>query len=156
VRTRKNGAEKMVKLNKMFTEEDLELIRGAVEGVQQRSSGKVRVRVEKKAGRHPLKKAKEAFVLMGMKDMPDRNGVLFYVSVADRKFAVLGDDGINEKVPVSFWENVKDAVIAKLSEGDFAIGLMGGINLVSEKLAEFFPDEKEEPENVVSPVSYAE
>jgi uncharacterized membrane protein len=107
-----------------------------------KTSGEIRVRFERKAGRDPLAAARNAFLKLGMRENPSQNGVLFYISVFDRKFAVLGDEGINSKVGQQFWDIVRDAVITKLKEKQFAIGLIGGINMVAEKLAEFYPDEK--------------
>ncbi len=140
----------------ILKEEELELINGAVSSAQAGSSGKIRVRFCEKAGKDPLKKAKEAFVIMGLRDMPAKNAVLFYISIKDKKIAVLGDDGINEKVRPEFWENVKNAVVEKLKEGEIAIGPAGGINLVAEKFSEFFPEEKEEQQAPVNAVSFEE
>jgi uncharacterized membrane protein len=107
-----------------------------------KTTAEIRIRVDKKAGRDPLAAARRAFTELGLKNNTARNSVLFYISVFDRKFAVLGDDEINKKVSPEFWETVKNAVISKFSEREFKIGLLGAIAITAEKLAENFPDEK--------------
>jgi uncharacterized membrane protein len=132
----------MADISMFFTEEEKADLMSTLLNVTYRTTGEIRVRVEKKAGRNPLAAAKQAFLRLGMRENRDKNGVLFYISVFDKKFAVVGDDGINEKVSQDFWETVKKAVVEKFSSRQFAIGLNGGIGIVAEKLAQFFPDEK--------------
>jgi uncharacterized membrane protein len=132
----------MADVTMFFTEDEKTELGSALLNATYRTTGEIRIRVEKKAGRKPLDAARRAFLQLGMRGSQDKNGVLFYISVFDRKFAVFGDDGINKKVGREFWETVKKAVVEKFSGRQFAIGLNGGIGIVAEKLAEFFPDEK--------------
>jgi uncharacterized membrane protein len=68
-----------------------------------------------------------------------RNGVLFYLAIEDHKFAILGDAGINQKVPADFWNETKEIVISKLKNGAFADGLAAGIIRAGEQLQTHFP-----------------
>jgi uncharacterized membrane protein len=117
-----------------------------------RTTGIIRVRFERRSGKDPLSAARNAFQKLNMRNTPELNGILFYISVYDQKLAVLGDDGINAKVGQQFWDTLRDAVTAKFREKQFAIGLIGGINMAAEKLAQFYPDEKidlkEDPESL--------
>jgi uncharacterized membrane protein len=126
-----------------FSLGDTQEILGAIAGAETRTSGQIRVRVEKRAGKDPLAKARDAFAGAGLRTPEQKNNVMFYISVEDKKFAVLGDDGINAKVSADFWENIKEAVLVKFRQKQYAIGLAGGITLAGEKLAEYFPQEKE-------------
>jgi uncharacterized membrane protein len=143
-------------LKDFFSAEDKQEILDSLAGASARTSCEIRIRVEKKAGKDPLAKARAAFEACGMREKAEKNGVMFYVSVEDRKFAVLGDDGINAKVPEGFWEKIKDAVLGKFREKQFALGLIGGINMAGEKMAEFFPDEKEGATAAQEGISYEE
>jgi uncharacterized membrane protein len=69
----------------------------------------------------------------------DRNGVLFFVGVRDRRFAVIGDSGIHEAVPRDFWAGVVARVEARFAEGRHADGLIDGIRMAGAALAEYFP-----------------
>jgi len=144
----------LAKLRGFFRKEDLAAIISAIEHAETRTSGEIRVRVERKGGNDPLKKAMIAFEKLGMKKTSLRNGILFYVSLQDRKFAILGDNMINAKVPKGFWDIVKNAVVEKFREKQFAIGLVGGINLAGEKLAEYFPLEKDDKNELPNAISF--
>ena len=52
-----------------------------------------------------LDRAAWVFKKLGMHKTAERNGVLFYLAVDDRKFAIIGDAGINAKVPAGFWDD---------------------------------------------------
>ncbi len=144
----------MADIRKFFTPEDAGEILSAIVAAESRTTGQVRVRVERKAGRDPLASARAAFDGMGLRANDGHSGVMLYISLEDRKFAVLGDDGISSKVPEDFWKNIKDAVITKLKQKQYAIGLAGGIALVAEKLAEHFPREDGTPGGLPDGISY--
>jgi uncharacterized membrane protein len=83
----------------------------------------------------------------------ERNGVMFYLAINQRKFAILGDVGINNKVPADFWDNVRDLVLSHFKQNNFALGLKEGILLAGQKLKEHFPyktDDKNELSNSIS------
>ena len=68
-----------------------------------------------------------------------RNGVLFYIGVANKGFAILGDEGINNVVEADFWDCTKDLVIESFKNKQFKEGLIKGILKAGERLKEYFP-----------------
>jgi uncharacterized membrane protein len=83
--------------------------------------------------------AARAFDRLGMHRTRQRNGVLFFVVPARRRFAILGDSGIHEKVGQSFWEIVTAAVSEDFRAGDFTGGLVRGIEMIANELRTHFP-----------------
>jgi uncharacterized membrane protein len=82
-----------------------------------------------------------------MDQTKEENGILFYVAVDDKKFALIGDKGIHSKVEESFWETVRDVVLSRFCENEFQNGLVAGIELVGKELAAYFPwDENDKNE----------
>jgi uncharacterized membrane protein len=71
-----------------------------------------------------------------------RNGVLFYISHKDRKFAVLGDEGIDKVVPLDFWKTTRDTLRQYFSEEKYGEGLQAGIKEAGVQLKKFFPYQK--------------
>jgi uncharacterized membrane protein len=132
---------------------DQEKVKRAIESAEHRTSGEICVSVAPLFWGSVEKAADKAFVRMGMTHTKDHNGVLFFVVPARRKFVVLGDRGIHDRVGQDFWESVAAAVSAKFREGDFTGGLVNGIEKVGEQLATHFPydpttDKNELPDDV--------
>lgn len=114
------------------------------------------MRLETRAGNDPLAAARRAFESLGMRDTALRNGVLFYLAVEDRAFAILGDDGIDARVPKGFWQRVRDEVIARFREGRFAAGLAAGVARAGEQLAEYFPRANDDVDELPDAISYGD
>lgn len=68
-----------------------------------------------------------------------QNGVLIYVAVDLKQFVIYGDKGINDVVPLGFWDSTRDAMLLHFKKGDFKQGLIKGIEEASTVLAEYFP-----------------
>lgn len=85
-----------------------------------------------------MERAAAVFQLLGMDKTAQRNGVLFYLAVENRSFAILGDEGINNAVPDDFWEEVKMIMINQFREGNFTEGLVQGILETGRQLKKHF------------------
>src|SRR5205809_6400448 len=109
---------------------DHERIKGAILKAELRTSGEIRVSVARLFWGNVRKAAEKAFDRLGMTRTKDRNGVLFFVVPARRKFGVLGDSGIHERVGQEFWHRVADVVTDKFRAGQFTMGLFCGIEEV--------------------------
>jgi uncharacterized membrane protein len=129
---------------------DHKKIQGAIESAEQRTSGEICVSVAPLFWGSVEKAADKAFVRMGMTRTQDRNGVLFFVVPARRRFVVRGDRGIHERVGQEFWESVIAAVSEKFREGHFTAGLVKGIEQVAEQLAAHFPYDRTTDKNELS------
>ena len=118
---------------------DQERVVAAIREAERRTSGEVRVSVSLFFWGSVRRVAERAFARLGMSATRDRNGILFFIVPARRRFTVLGDEGIHARVGQDFW----DALAALLSEhfrkGEFTEGLVRAIEAAGEKLAEHFP-----------------
>src|SRR5687767_15430842 len=112
---------------------DQDKIKTAIQKAEDQTSGEICVSVAPLFWGSIDKAANKAFARMGMMDTKDRNGVLFFVVPSRRKFMVLGDRGIHEKVGQEFWDCVAAAVSEKFREGDFTGGLVKGIEEVGRQ-----------------------
>src|SRR5699024_8661510 len=91
-----------------FTESEKEAITQAIKSAELNTSGEIRVHIENHCKDEVLDRAAEIFEVLKLHKTALRNGVLFYMAIKDHKFAILGDKGINEKVPEHFWDNIKE------------------------------------------------
>ena len=92
--------------HKFFTGGEKERIVQAIRAAENKTSGEVRIFLEHKARGEIMNRAKKAFEKLAMTRTKHRNGVLIYFSLKDRSFALLGDQGIHEKVGDGFWRDI--------------------------------------------------
>jgi len=132
--------------------EEQEIVYAIVEA-EKNTSGEIRVHIEEHTEKSPLDRAQEVFFELKMDETQDRNGVLFYVCVSDKKFAIIGDKGINEAVESDFWDCTKDAVIANFKERNFKKGLVEGILRAGERLKKYFPYQSDDTNELSNEIS---
>lgn len=123
-----------------FSTEDKAAIREAIQSAERQTSGEVRVYFEQHThGESALQRAVKAFAKLKMEKTKDRNGVLFYIAFEDRQFAVLGDQGIHEKVTQVFWESIRGVLARHFAQEAFVEGLVEAIGEVGQQLRTWFP-----------------
>jgi uncharacterized membrane protein len=130
------------------------LITKAIEKAEHQTSGEIRVHLESKCSEEVLDRAAWLFKKLKMHETKDRNGVLIYLSINDRKFAIIGDAGINKVVPEGFWNDVKEMMIGHFKKGEFAIGLINGIEKTGEHLKQYFPWQENDVNELPDEISY--
>lgn len=96
---------------------------------------------------------KRFFFELNMNETQDQNGVLFYICVSDKKFAIIGDKGINDAVESDFWDGTKDTVIANFKEGNFKKGLVEGILKAGQQLKHYFPYQSDDTNELSNEIS---
>lgn len=123
-----------------FSPADQQRIIEAIQAAEQATSGEIRVHVEPHCvGDDPVARAIAVFAQLGMHQTKAQNGVLFYLAHVDRKFAVIGDKGIDAVVPAGFWEETKDLLRNHFAVGDFVGGFQQGIIQAGRQLKQYFP-----------------
>lgn len=132
---------------KLFTSAEKDQIVNSIKSAEVTTSGEIQVHIENQCKIDVLDRAAEVFETLKMYQTKDRNGVLFYLAVGDKKFAILGDAGINQVVPDDFWENIKNHMTSLFREGKFTQGLIDGIHQAGEALSKHFPYQGEADEN---------
>lgn len=143
----------MSKVEDFLTTADEQEIVQAIAMAEKNTSGEIRVHIENHSETPPIARAQEVFNFLEMFKTESRNGVLFYVGVADKKFAIIGDIGIDDVVEDDFWDCTKDIVIENFKNKKYKEGLMAGITRAGERLKEFFPytsDDTNELSNEIS------
>lgn len=122
-----------------FSQLDSERIVGAIADAERKSSGEVRVHVTRRRPEDLEARARHRFELLGMTRTADRNGVLFYIAPAVRRFQILGDIGIHAKAGPDFWKEVAAEMEHSFRLGEFTEGIVRGVAKVGEVLARHFP-----------------
>ncbi|NTU95434.1 MAG: TPM domain-containing protein, partial [Bacteroidales bacterium] len=86
----------------------------------------------------------------------ERNGVLIYIAHKSKKFAIIGDSGINAVVPPDFWNEVKESLGEYLRKGEVAQGLSVAIGMAGDNLKKFFPYKSDDTNEQSNEISFGE
>jgi uncharacterized membrane protein len=135
---------------------DDEAVKAAIGEAERNTTGEIRVSVSTFFWGDVRKTAEKAFVRIGMTATARRSGVLFFLVPSRRKFVVLGDEGIHERVGQRFWDDVTAAVSGRFQKGDFTGGLVLGIAEAGRVLALHFPREDVNPNELSDDVDFGE
>ncbi len=126
---------------------DVPRIEAALKEAETRTSGEIRVSVAPLFWGGMEKEARLAFERLGMTNTAGRNGVLIFLCPSRKRFVVMGDEGIHQKVGQPFWEKVAQALSAKFKQGDFTGGLVDGIHTIGHELEVHFPHQGDKDVN---------
>ena len=143
-----------MKATEFFTKEQQDQIREAIKKAEDTTSGEIRVHIETNLSGNVLDRAAWIFKRIGMHATAERNGVLFYLAITNKKFAVIGDQGINAKVAEDFWDGIKKNLEQHFSTGKFTEGLVEGISITGSQLKEHFPFQKNDINELPDDISF--
>ena len=145
----------LMKASSFFTKEQQDQIRTAIKKAEETTSGEIRVHIEtQQVSGNVLDRAAWIFRKIGMHRTAERNGVLFYLAVNNKKFAVIGDEGINTRVPENFWDSIKQLLQEHFAEGKFIEGLTKGIMIAGSQLKEHFPYREDDINELPDDISF--
>jgi len=121
---------------------DQQRIVEAIRAAEQATSGEIRVHVQPKARGGELRwVAERTFERLGMTKTAARNGVLLFIASEEQRFVILGDRGIDEKVPAGFWDEIAAQLTIRFKNGQFTEGIVDAITAAGEHLKAYFPRE---------------
>ncbi|HYJ37214.1 MAG TPA: TPM domain-containing protein [Chitinophagaceae bacterium] len=139
----------------LFDASERQQIVEAVKEAERQTSGEIRVYVESRCRFvDPLDRAAEIFFGLKMDNTQHRNGVLVYVAMRDRQLAIMGDEGIHQKVGSVFWQTEVEKMIDEFHADHYATGIAKVVKEIGEALKNNFPyernlDKNELPDDLV-------
>ncbi|MFT4522345.1 MAG: putative membrane protein [Bacteroidia bacterium] len=139
-----------------FSEEDENRIKRAIEEAESVCSGEVRVHIDQFCKGDPMFKASNLFFHLNIDETANRNGVLIYVAIEDRKFCIIGDSGIDNKVPDNFWDATKEAMTELFKKNRPVDAILAGIKRAGNELQHFFPSSSTDTNELSNDISYGE
>lgn len=143
-----------MKPEKKFTESQKEAMVAAIRQAEKDTSGEIRIHFENHCKKEVLDQAADVFAELKMHTTTERNGVLIYVALEDKKLAILGDAGINAKVPDNFWDDVKSRMVELFKQGEIAEGVCQAAIEVGKHLKQFFPYQKDDVNELSDDISF--
>jgi len=118
---------------------DAKRVEQAIREAERATSGEIRVSVAHFFWGDVAKVAARAFRELGMERTRERNAVLIFLVPSRKRFIVMGDTGIHAAAGQAFWDKVAACLAAHFQRGEFTEGLVRGIQMLGEGLAEHFP-----------------
>ncbi len=138
----------------LLNEQEQERVHAAIRAAELRTSGEIRVHIDDSIVDEVMDHAAFIFQELDMHRTAERNGVLIYVSAAQRRAAVIGDAGINSKLPHGYWNATLGVVLDRFREGRYADGLCAGIERLAEQLEQHFPRKSDDRNELSDQISY--
>ena len=130
----------MVNQKEFLATLDQPRIVAAIGAAERETSGEIRVHIQPKArGGDARYVAERTFERLGMTKTALRNGVLLFIASEERSFVILGDKGIDEKVPPGFWDEIAAKLTIRFRNGEFTDGIVEAITAAGEQLKAYFP-----------------
>lgn len=77
-----------------------------------------------------------------------QNGIILYISVFERQVWILGDSGINEKIPQERWQEIVDSVTQGIRENRQGEVICDAVTRIGDMLKEFFPYKKDDTDEL--------
>jgi uncharacterized membrane protein len=139
-----------------FTDDQQDEIKEAILSAELDTSGEIRVHIENTCTGEVLERAAKVFTILGMHKTELRNGVLIYLAIKNRKFAIIGDSGINAIVGDGYWDQIKSKMLDAFREEHFTEGLTQAILDVGQKLKSNFPIKADDINELPDDISFGE
>lgn len=111
----------------------------ALKGLQEETTGYIAIQIDKVCPKDVYTKAITVFEKLNLSNGSEKNAVLIYVATKSKRFAIVGDQAINELVAENFWEAVKDIMRMYFKRNDLTTGLLKGVKMIGKQLEKNFP-----------------
>lgn len=137
-----------------FTAPEQQLLVDAIAKAEQYTSGEIRLHIENFCFGSELKAAVKVFKKLNMHQTRERNGILIYLAVVSRKVAIIGDEGIHQKLGQEFWEKIAGKLISEFKTSKKAEALAAAIVECGEQLSNYFPIQEDDRNELSNSISF--
>ncbi len=144
----------MTSAKNFFTKDQQEDIRQAIMHAELDTSGEIRVHIENTCKGEVLDRALAIFNKLEMEKTVSRNGVMIYLAVKNRKFAIIGDTAIHAIVTEIFWDTVRNKMLNHFRESNFTEGLVEAISDTGKQLKKHFPYKTDDVNELSDEISF--
>lgn len=131
-------------IKKYISTDELEAIKTHIAEIEKSTSGEIRlcfqVRrawIDRKLEIREL--ALKEFYKLGMDKTKDKTGVLVFILFKERKFQIIADEGINNKISQEKWTKITNLLIEDFKQERFKDGIIKALDEIKQVLIEEFP-----------------
>ena len=137
----------------IFDKQEKQMLVNAIAEAEKNTSGEIRLHIENLCKNSPYERALVVFHQLKMEKTAERNAVLIYLAIKDRKLAIVGDKGIHDIVTSDYWDSILDELKNGFIKEQYLQPLILAIQKTGEKLGKYFPlknNDKDELDNEIS------
>ena len=142
-------------MKKYLSEKEIIDLVEVIKMAENQSTGEIRLHIDSSAEKENTEVAFEVFQRLEMYKTKDRNAVLFHVNFNQRYLAIIGDEGIHQKVCQSFWDKIHSEVITQFVQGKYFFGLKEAIFKTGKELKKYFPVKEENPNELPDEITFS-
>lgn len=118
----------------------------AISDAEKKTTAEIQVHLSKRLfERDPLKRATHLFYQYGMTQTINRNAVLFYINLRQKKFAIVGDENIHKIVGQKYWDELAKHLHQDLQSTHVENAIALAVKTIGVTLAKFFPRDPNAP-----------
>lgn len=128
----------------------------AITQAERHTTGEICVHVTPRCRGKVMKRAEHIFNRLQLYRTRYRNAVLIFIAYHDRRLAVLGDEALDRQLPPRFWDDVVAKLSSRLAAGQVVDGVCEAVATVGERLAEYFPAERDDVNELSNEVSFSD
>ncbi len=121
----------------MTSSERAEISR-AIARAEEGTTGRIAVRVIPDSSVDAFERAKHEFGRVGLHRHHHANGALILVAPKARRFAVIGDRALHERVGDAFWNGVVETSRPYFARGEVAQGIVHAVGRIGDALHAHF------------------
>jgi len=125
----------------------------AIQALEQKTSGELRVYVTSQSVTDTLTAAWKAFARLGMNSTSLRYAALIFVAPEAQKFAIIHDQGYVGKTDPAFWQTLATQLQQGFRAGAYTTTLVQVIAQAADHMAQIFPpkpnDTNEVPDTLI-------
>lgn len=137
----------------MLTKSQEKILVESIQKAELNTSGEIKVHIEAICEIDPMERAKAIFEHLGLQKTEQKNAVLIYWAYQSRKFAILGDSGINQVVPSNFWDSTKETMRTFFQKDQFVEGIAAAVTEAGHQLKTFFPYDSNDVNEISDDIS---
>ena len=129
-----------------MTRDERRRVSRAIAAAEAGTTGRIAVRVIPDSSVDAFERAKHEFGRTGLHTHPERNAALVLVAPKARRFAVIGDRAIHERVGDAFWSGVVREIEPMFARNAITDGIVAAVERIGTCLHQYFPAAQERPE----------
>lgn len=142
----------------LLTKQELKKISDTIAEAERATSGEIRVSIRKRRAWKErsltlYEYALKTFYELGMDKTKEKSGVLLFLSLSERAFQIVADEGIHKKVSEKYWNDLAASLSSHFKEKNFCHGICAIVKEIGGTLSREFPRNANDTNELTNDVS---